>query len=70
MDEDTFELIQLLCTRAGMIMEDASAEALVANPGKAEEMRAKLRRLADAAQAIGAIVAAAQALHHLHREVR
>ena len=31
MDDDTIELVRQLCTRIGMIMEDASSEALVSD---------------------------------------
>jgi hypothetical protein len=70
MDEDTLELTQRLCTRAGMIMEDASAEALMIAASDAGTMSQKLTRLAEAAQAIGAMISAAQALHQPHDKVR
>lgn len=70
MDDDTLELIQRLFTRAGMIMEDASAEALMIVPSDAGTMSKKLTHLAEAAQAIGAMIAAAQALHQPDDKVR
>ena len=69
MDEDTLELIQALCTRAGMIMEDASAEAMATASDDAGTVGKKLTRLAEAAHAIGTIIAAAHALHQLDRNV-
>ncbi|MEG3155708.1 hypothetical protein [Sphingomonas sp. RB1R13] len=63
MDDDTADLIQMLCTRAGMIMEDASAEALVMRAADPQAVSAKLERLAQAAGAIRAIIAAAHALN-------
>lgn len=62
MDDGIVDLIRALCTRSGMIMEDASADALIMSPGNPEAMNAKLERLADAALAISAIINAAQAL--------
>jgi hypothetical protein len=53
-----------------MIMEDASAEALTTAPPDAGTMSKKLARLAEAAHAIGAIIAAAQALHRPDRNSR
>jgi hypothetical protein len=70
MDEDTLELIQRLCTRAGMIMEDASVEALMATPSDVGAMSEKLTRLAEAAHTIGTIIVAAQALHQANHNVR
>jgi threonine synthase len=56
MDEDTRELIRRLCTRAGMIMEDASAVAVLAPQ---EERLDDLRR---AAEQISNLLAAARTL--------
>jgi len=70
MDEDTVELIRMLCTRAGMIMEDACAEALVIASSDAGTVSKKLARLAEAAQVIGTVIAAAQALHRPDHNVR
>lgn len=63
MDDDTADLIRKLCTRAGMIMEDASVEALIMPVIDASSIDAKLALLADAAYAISAIVAAARVLN-------
>jgi hypothetical protein len=54
-------LIRGLCTRVGMIMEDASVEALTI-PTEEGALRDRLMRLADVAHAISAIVAAAGVL--------
>lgn len=67
MDEDTLELIQRLCTRAAMIMEDANADALITTVESGLTTK-KLMKLAEAAEAISAVVAAAQALHQLDRK--
>jgi hypothetical protein len=67
MDEDTLELIQTLCSRAGMIMEDASAEALMTRAVGVNAISEKLVRLAGAVQAFVSIVSAAQALCRLHQ---
>ena len=63
MDDDIGDLIRALCTRAGMIMEDASVDALIMSPGNRDTINAKLERLADAALEISAIINAARALH-------
>lgn len=62
MDDDIGDLISALCTRAGMIMEDASVDALMMRADDPDAINAKLERLADAALAISAIINAAQAL--------
>lgn len=56
MDEHTRELIRRLCTRAGMIMEDASAVAVLAPQ---EEHVVQLHR---AAERVVILLAAAQVL--------
>ena len=66
MDDDADDLIRKLCTRAGMIMEDASVDALLMPGADPEAIGAKLERLGDAAHAISAIVAAARALQSLY----
>ena len=63
MDEDTFDLIRTLCTRVGMIMEDASVEALFLPAADTRALSAGLDRLSDASGTISAIVAAARALN-------
>ncbi len=60
MDEYTLELIQQLCTRVGMIMEEASDEALLTTETEPVAMREKLERLSYAAEVIVALVAAAE----------
>jgi hypothetical protein len=60
MDDDTIDLIRKLCTRAGMIMEDTSVEALTISADVNTIQRLVL--FADAAHAISAIVAAAMVL--------
>ena len=70
MDDDIVDLIRVLCTRAGMIMEDASVDALIMSPGNPDSINAKLERLADAALAISAIINAAQALQRSFGNVR
>ena len=62
MDEDVADLVRQLCTRAGMIMEDVSVVALTAettNVASARKATAKLRAAADR---IGALAKAAEAL--------
>jgi hypothetical protein len=61
MDDDTLDLIRKLCTRAGMIMEDASVEALTIS-AEARSIDSGLIRLAYATEAISALVAAARVL--------
>lgn len=60
-DIDT-ELITLLCTKAGMLMEDHSALALTVGSEAADEQRAALRELAQTAEKLNAVIAAAQSL--------
>jgi hypothetical protein len=55
------DLIRKLCTRAGMIMEDARVEALTIS-ADVSTIHDRLVRLADAAHAISVIVAAAGVL--------
>ena len=70
MDDDIVDLIRALCTRAGMIMEDASVDALMMTAGNPDTINAKLARLADAALAISAIINAARALQRSFGSVR
>ena len=58
MPEDTDDLIRHLCTRVGMIMEDASVVALMME--RADEK--KIRELEEVSQRIAALIAAAAAL--------
>ena len=62
MDDDIRDLIRALCTRAGMIMEDASVDALIMSADDPDIVNAKLGLLADASLAISAIVNAARVL--------
>ena len=70
MDDDIGDLIGALCTRAAMIMEDASVDALMMPRAGPDTINAKLERLDDAALAISAIVNAARALQRSFRNVR
>lgn len=70
MDDDIVDLIRALCTRVGMIMEDASVDALMMSAGDPETMNAKIKRLADAALEISAIINAARALQRSFKNVR
>jgi hypothetical protein len=62
MDDDTADLVQTLCTRAGMIMEDLSVEALTISGADRVAVGAGLTLLADGAKTISALIAAASAL--------
>lgn len=62
MDPDTVNLIDQLCTRAGMLMEDASPVALTMRRVAPEETRKRLDDLARAAGKISRLISAAQAL--------
>ena len=62
MDEDTSELTAQLCTRIGMIMEDASVVALTMGGLVGVERNDAIVVLADAAERINALVAAVKAL--------
>ena len=63
MDEEILDLVDQLCTRAGMIMEDASVDVLLLKERSPQASAEKIARLGIAAQAISALVAAASALH-------
>jgi len=65
MENGKSELIQALCVRAGMIMEDASAEAVLWQAHEATAPQAKLLRLSAAAEAMATLIAVAQALSRL-----
>jgi hypothetical protein len=62
MDDDTADLIQALCTRAAMIMEDLSVEAPTISGTDQAAIGTRLALLAEGANAIGALVAAASVL--------
>jgi hypothetical protein len=60
MDDDTIELIRQLCTRIGIIMEDASVGALVSRSG--DDLTSKVASLRLDVERMAALVSAAQAL--------
>ena len=60
MGDHTLELIRQLCTRAGMIMEDASVEALLMRAADSDARVATLERLRLAVHPIDAGIAAAR----------
>ena len=62
MDEDTSALIQALCVRAGMIMEDESVGAITFKAGEGTDAEAKLLRLTHAAKVMSQLLDAASAL--------
>ena len=62
-DEDTDQLIVQLLTRAGMVMEDASAEAVLA-ARKGVSLAKVIARIENASDTIEALVAAAKVLAH------
>lgn len=62
MDDDTTELIVRLCTRIGMIMEDASVIALTVAGMTPDERTATIEEIAKASQQIVSLTAALQAL--------
>jgi len=62
MDEDTDQLIALLCTRVGMLMEDASALALTVGRIEPDTRAARIEELQNATATMVRLVAAAQAL--------
>lgn len=70
MDDDIGDLSRALCTRAGMIMEDASVDALMMPRAGPDTINAKLERLDDAALEISATINAARALQRSFGNVR
>lgn len=62
-DDDTDQLIVQLLTRAGMVMEDASAEAIL-SARKGVSLTKVIARLENASDRIAALVAAAKVLAH------
>ena len=64
----TTELIQSLCTHAGMIMEDASVDAISVVSPNAERRQERLVTLRQAADDIGALVGAAEVLHRQFKD--
>ena len=61
MDPDDLELIGHLCTRIGMVMEDASVIAIMTS-GQSDRIRATLPELTTAANVIAALLGAAAAI--------
>lgn len=62
MDDDTDNLIAQLCTRIGMIMEDASPMAIGIGAVTAAERRAAVTEISVAAAQISAICEAVEVL--------
>ncbi len=62
MDDHTDDLIAQLCTRIGMIMEDASVIALTVGGKSPSDRLDVIDELDDAAKRINALVAAVRAL--------
>jgi len=62
MDDDNAELISLLCTRIGTIMEDASVIALTLGSQESDIRQVKFEEMKRASAAIAALVAAVEAL--------
>ena len=62
MEDDNAELISLLCTRIGTIMEDASVIALTLGSQEPEIRKAYFAEVKRASAAIAAFVAAGEAL--------
>ncbi len=62
MDDDTTDLVRQLCTRAGMIMEDASAVAILVGGKTPIELRSIIAELQTLAEQVNAVLAAAKAM--------
>lgn len=62
MNDETRELIILLCTRVGMIMEDASVMALAIGSRDQDERLAAIAELEVTVEQIRRLVKAAQSL--------
>jgi hypothetical protein len=62
MDDDTEELLNLLCTRIGMIMEDASVVALTIGAREPGQRLGEMAKLETASAQIAALTAAARSL--------
>ena len=60
MEDDTRDLIVQLCTRVGMIMEDASVVALTIGGLASEDRQTALEEIRKAAERISALVEAAR----------
>jgi len=61
LDADTLDLINQLCTRAGMLMEDAAPLA-VHQTGSAPDLETKLLQLQASVTSMASLIAAARAL--------
>lgn len=61
LDEDTRSLVEQLCTRAGMLMEDASVLALV-RAASLDDLHLKVKRSRFAVRQMDQILGAADAL--------
>lgn len=62
MDDDTDELLALLCTRIGMIMEDACVVALKTGQAEFDQRVAAVWQIEQTAEKIAALARAAKAL--------
>lgn len=62
MDDDTRELISLLTTRVGMLMEDGSVDALTCGGKSAADITAVLDGLEKSIVRMAALIGAAKAL--------
>jgi hypothetical protein len=62
MDDDARDLVNQLCTRIGMIMEDASELALTIGGDAQADRAARLTQLADASARIDALIQAVFAI--------
>lgn len=62
MDDIDRELVNLLCTKIGMLMEDRSALALTINARSDDEKRAVINELACVSSKIAKLAAAAQSI--------
>lgn len=61
LDEDTRALVEQLCTRVGMLMEDASVQALV-RAASITSLKLKVERSQCAVRHMGRLLSAADAL--------
>jgi hypothetical protein len=64
----TIELIQLLCTEAGMIMEDASCDAVSTLPAAPDERGKHIAQLHQAGRDVAALLAAAEVVERYSRK--
>lgn len=59
MDDDTINQVRQLCTQIGMIMEDASSNAILIGNADAGQLKETVRGLGEAVDACSELVAAA-----------